>query len=98
MKHKARVKGGGELLQEDLVLLRAARRLDIMGRENCTDARGGIYNIQNRLVSATFAVNRGRGVDLGIKTQSAVAGNMSLLVTARAIEAFLERASGDIVG
>lgn len=98
MKHKARVKGGGELFQEDLVLLRAARWLDIMRRENCADARGGIYNIQNRLVSAAFAMNRGRGVDLCIKTQNTVAGNMSLLVTAGTIQAFLERTSGDIVG
>jgi hypothetical protein len=69
-----------------------------MGRENCADARGGIYNIQNRLVSSALIVNRGRCVDLGIKTQRTVAGNMSLLVTARAIEAFLERASVNLVG
>jgi hypothetical protein len=67
-------------------------------RENCADARGGIYNIQNRLVSAALIVNRGRRVDFGIKTQSTVTGNMSLLVTARAIEAFLEGALVNLVG
>jgi len=69
-----------------------------MRRENCADACGGIYNIQNRLVSAALIVNRGRRIDLGIKTQSTVAGNMSLLVTARTIQAFLERASVNLVG